>query len=85
MPEKQCYCYFQRFSFSQIIFVLVVAVISKEIRFMFCPDSCACPRFFVCWLVFGGGGVLHEGEKYMYYGEKTGWAREIECHVIVDG
>lgn len=52
---------------------------------MFCPDSCACPRFFVCWLVFGGGGVLHEGEKYMYYGEKTGWAREIECHVIVDG
>lgn len=63
----------------------------------FCIGSCCnikgnqvyvLPRFMcmpqiVCWLVFGGGGVLHEGEKY--YGEKTGWAREIECHVIVDG
>lgn len=39
------------------------------------------PQIF-CLLV-GFWGVLHEGEKY--YGEKTGWAREIECHVIVDG
>lgn len=66
MPEKQCYCYFQRFSFSQIIFALVYAIIPKEIRFTFYTDSCACPSFFCfCLFVLGVGQCFMEERNIM--------------------